>query len=381
MPELPLVRILIVDDEEALMKALTNTLKDHGYETVGFTQGAAALTALRETKFDVLLSDLMMPEMDGISLLRAALEIQPDLVGIIMTGAGTISTAVEAMKTGAFDYVLKPFKLNAILPVLSRAVALRELRIKNAALEKKVHERTTQLEAANEQLEAFSYSVSHDLRAPLRHISGYAHFLTKSNTSTLSQKDREHVDHIVGAAERMSQLIDDLLAFSRMGTSELRPMSIDPQPLIEDVLRQIQPEIGTRNIVWKKPPLPPLQADLALLRQVFINLLSNAVKYTRNRDPAEIEISCLEGTPGETVIFVRDNGAGFDMKYAARLFGVFQRLHREDQFEGTGIGLANVRRIIARHGGRTWAEGKVDGGATFYFSLPGKTHGISSEQH
>jgi two-component system, sensor histidine kinase and response regulator len=373
MPEPPLTRIIIVDDEVVLMKALSRTLKDHGFETAGFSRGDAALAALRESRFDLLLSDLMMPEMDGIAVLRAALEIDPDLVGIIMTGAGTISTAVEAMKSGAFDYILKPFKLNAILPVLSRAVALRELRIKNAALERKVRQRTAQLEVVNKELEAFAYTVSHDLRAPLRHISSYVQFLTGSKTSTLSEQDRGYLDNIVGATVRMTRLIDDLLAFSRMGLSDLQQTSVDPQVLLEEALRQIQPEIGTRNIVWKKNPLPPLQADPALLRQVFINLLSNAVKYTRQRDPAEIEIGCLPESADEITIFVRDNGAGFDMKYAPKLFGVFQRLHRQEEFEGTGVGLANVRRIIVRHGGRTWAEGKVGGGATFYFTLPRKT--------
>jgi two-component system sensor histidine kinase/response regulator len=369
-PGPPPVRILIVDDEAALMNALANTLKDQGYETAGFTGAGTALAALREKKFDLLLSDLMMPEMDGIAMLRAALEIDPNLVGVIMTGAGTISTAVEAMKSGAFDYILKPFKMNAILPVLARAVALRDLRLKNAALEQKVRERTTQLEAANRELEAFAHTVSHDLRAPLRHIGNYAQFLTRSETSTFSEKDQEFLGHIVSSIGRMTQLIDDLLAFSRLGLSEMRHTSIDPQSLLEEVFHQIQPEIGTRHIVWKKNPLPPLQADPALLRQVFINLLSNAVKYTRDRDPAEIEIGCRAETPGEMIVFVRDNGAGFDMKYAGKLFGVFQRLHRQEEFEGTGVGLANVRRIVARHGGRTWAEGKVGGGATFYFTLP-----------
>jgi two-component system, sensor histidine kinase and response regulator len=370
MPDPPLVRILIVDDEEALMKALSNTLTGHGYQTAGFTQAQPALAALRQTRFDLLLSDLMMPEMDGISLLRATLEIDPDLVGIIMTGEGTISTAVEAMKSGAFDYVLKPFKLSAILPVLSRAVALRNLRLQNAVLQQKVRQRTSQLEAVNKELEAFAYSVSHDLRAPLRHIGNYAGFLTQSKTSSLSEKDRDFLGHIVSSTEHMARLIDDLLEFSRMGSSDMRQTSIDPQALLEEIFRRIQPEIQTRNIIWKRNPLPPLHADPALLRQVFINLLLNAVKYSGTRDPAEIEIGCLADSPDEIVIFVRDNGVGFDMEYAGKLFGVFQRLHRQEEFAGTGIGLANVRRIIARHGGRTWAEGKVDGGATFYFSLP-----------
>ena len=378
MPETPPTRILIVDDEEALMKALTNTLKDHGFETAGFTRGDAALAALREKRFELLLTDLMMPEMDGLTVLRAALEIDPYIVGIIMTGAGTISTAVEAMKTGAFDYILKPFKLNIILPVLSRAIALRELRIKNAALERKVRQRTAQLEVVNKELEAFAYTVSHDLRAPLRHIGSYVNFLKCSRTSNLSEEDRGFLNNIVGSTVRMTRLIDDLLAFSRMGLSELKQTSVDPNVVLEEALQQIQPEIGTRRIVWKKNPLPPLQADPSLLRQVFINLLSNAVKYTRQRNPAEIEIGCLSESAEEIVFFVRDNGAGFDMKYVPKLFGVFQRLHRQEEFEGTGVGLANVRRIISRHGGRAWAEGKVDEGATFYFTLPKKSPGEGS---
>jgi hypothetical protein len=367
-------RILIVDDEEALMKALANTLKDHGYETAGFTRGQDALAALKKQRFELLLSDLMMPEMDGIAMLRAALEMDPNIIGIIMTGAGTIPTAVEAMKTGAFDYILKPFKLNIILPVLTRGLALRELRLRNAALEQKVRQRTNQLEVVNKELEAFAYTVSHDLRAPLRHIGSYVHFLTESTSSTFSTQDREFLSHIVNAAERMTKLIEDLLAFSRTGLIESHPIAIDSPALLEEALRQVQPEAAARNIVWKKAGLPPLHGDPNLLRLVLVNLLSNAIKYTRQRDPAEIEIG-FQDTPDEAVIFVRDNGAGFDMKYAPKLFGVFQRLHRHEDFEGTGVGLANVRRIIARHGGRTWAEGKVDEGATFYFTLPKKPAG------
>lgn len=373
MADRPSTKILIVDDEEALLKALCNTLKDAGFDAMGFSRGADALAALRENKFELLLSDLMMPEMDGIVLLKNALEIDPDLIVIIMTGAGTIATAVEAMKSGAFDYVLKPFKLNVMLPVLARAVALRDLRLRNAALERKIRERTNQLEVANKELEAFAYTVSHDLRAPLRHIAGYTQIILRSNESQLAEKDREVFDHIVKATDRMAQLIEDLLAFSRLATGELKRGPVDTQALVEEVLQELKPEYESRPILWEKAALPPLQADPGLLRQVFANLISNAVKYTRPCHPAKIEIGAQTDDSGEPVIFVRDNGAGFDMKYAAKLFGVFQRLHRQDEFEGTGVGLANVRRIIAKHGGRTWAEGKVGHGATFYFTIPNKS--------
>jgi len=369
MAENPRAKILIVDDEAAQMKALCDTLKDHGYETTGFVSAQAALKALEETKFNLLLTDLMMPEMDGISLLQAAGQKDPNLVGIIMTGEGTITTAVEAMKSGALDYILKPFKLKAILPVLDRALAVQRLRHENAVLERRVRERTAELESANKELEAFSYSVSHDLRAPLRHIDGFAGLLAKSAGPTLSETDKRYLDLIANSVSQMGHLIDDLLDFSRMGRAEMRRTQVNLQDLLEQVIQELQPETEGRNIVWKKGPLPSVQADPSLLRQVLSNLLFNAIKYTRPRDPAEIEIGGrIEGE--ETVVFIRDNGVGFDMEYVDQLFGVFQRLHRKEDFEGTGIGLANVRRIIARHGGRTWAEGKVDEGAVFYFSLP-----------
>jgi two-component system, sensor histidine kinase and response regulator len=372
MSEFSLPRILIVDDEVMHMKALCNTLKDHEYETVGVSSAQAALATLHKMEFDLLLTDLMMPEMNGIELLHEAFKINPNLIGIIMTGEGTIPTAVEAMKTGALDYILKPFKLSVILPVLARALSVRRLRLENAALEKRVQERTVQLEAANQELDAFAFSVSHDLRTPLRHIMGFAGLLEQDEPS-LSENAKRHLATITRSARQMEKLISDLLDFSRTSRAAIRRTEVNLDELMQKAIRDAQPEIASRNIVWKTNLLPRVQADPALLQQVLSNLILNAIKYSRTRNPAEIETgSMTAGATGETIIFIRDNGVGFDMKYADKLFGVFQRLHRQDEFEGTGIGLANVRRIITRHGGRTWAEGKVDAGATFYFTLPGE---------
>jgi hypothetical protein len=361
-------KLIIVDDEAAQMKALCDTLGDR-YEVTGFISATAGLQAIREKKFDLLLSDLMMPEMDGISLLQAGLKADPNLVAVIMTGEGTIATAVEAMKSGAIDYILKPFRLSAILPVLERALALQRLRVENAALERQVRERSEQLERANKELEAFSYSVSHDLRAPVRHVDGFAQMLARAEPG-LSEKGKHFLTQITGAAKQMGQLIDNLLEFSRMGRGEMRRVPVNLELLRDEVIVALQPEMVDRQIVWKKNPLPTVQADGPMLRQVFQNLFFNAVKYSRPRNPAEIEIGAMPETAEEIVIFVRDNGVGFDMAHAQNLFGVFQRLHSQEEFEGTGVGLANVRRIVSRHGGRTWAEGKLEEGATFYFSLP-----------
>jgi two-component system sensor histidine kinase/response regulator len=362
-------RILVVDDESTQMRALCEALKNNGYEPVGCSSAKAALEAMDGARFDLLLTDLMMPEMDGIALLQMAARKDSDIVGIIMSGEGTITTAVEAMKSGALDYILKPFKLKAILPVLARALELRRLRVENAILGKRVLDRTEKLESANKELESFAYSISHDLRAPLRHIEGYADLLIESVGATLSEEDRGYFNSIVKSVGKMNRLIDDLLHFSRTSRAEMHRGRVNLQDLLESVMEDIKPETEGRAIVWKKGPLPVVQGDPSLLRQVFINLLHNALKYSRPRNPAEIEIgSRVENE--ETVIFIKDNGVGFNMEYADKLFGVFQRLHSPQKFEGTGVGLANVRRIIARHGGRTWAEGKVDEGATFYFSLP-----------
>jgi light-regulated signal transduction histidine kinase (bacteriophytochrome) len=237
-------------------------------------------------------------------------------------------------------------------------------------LNRQLEQRAGLLEATNKELETFSYSVSHDLRAPLRHILGFATMLHEDAVPPLDEKLEQHLSRIKESATRMSTLIDDLLHFARCSQVELNRESVDLNAIVEGVIRDQGAEIEDRNIVWKRTQLPHAWGDPALLRQVVVNLISNALKYSRLSDPTEIEIAVVENDPRETVFFVRDNGVGFDSHHADKLFGVFQRLHKASEFEGTGVGLANVRRIIARHGGKTWAEGTVGKGATFYFSLP-----------
>ena len=244
-------------------------------------------------------------------------------------------------------------------------IANKELAFQNEEKQKRADE----LIIANKELETFSYSVSHDLRAPLRHINGYVDLLLSRFYDSLPEKARHYLDNIADSSRQMGTLIDDLLQFSRIGRQEKRLVDFDMNIIVHEVLVSIKQDNPERNIEWRIATLPQVYGDQALLHLVWTNLLSNAVKFTRTREKTIIEINVLD--ENDAFIFsIHDNGVGFDMQYAQKLFGVFQRLHPTDEFEGTGIGLANVHHIILRHGGRTWAEAEPDKGATFYFSLP-----------
>src|SRR5205814_3431005 len=239
-------------------------------------------------------------------------------------------------------------------------------------LEQKVAQRTVELEATNKELEAFTYSVAHDLRAPLRHIQGFADALTEECGPQLDANAHGYLKRIVSSTKHMGCLINDLLSLAHLGRQDLRLQATGLGTLVQEVLRDLKQETDGRNIEWRIGELPFADCDPGLMRQVFYNLFSNAAKYTRPRSPAVIEAgqTSIEGRP---VVFVRDNGVGFNMKYSDKLFGVFQRFHRREDFEGTGVGLAMVPRIILKHGGRIWAQAEVDKGATFYFSLCAET--------
>ena len=525
------------------MTALCKTLETQGYSVTGFISSQQALAQLKEQQFDLLLTDLMMPEMDGIALLTAAHEIDRDLAAVVMTGHGTVDTAVQALRGGAADYVLKPFRLNNLLPVLNRALETRRLRTENIQLreavsiyelsraitqglsedevvqrtvmaasqqsdagavqllvateegrklrvagmwgthahwraderfsvdesierwvasareqlsswdggglpnavfnspfsgeaaaadadvalpivagsnfygvlrfssrasqrrltpgqikaleilvgtaaaalegaslltqlrslnrdlEQRVRERTQELQSANADLESFSYSVSHDLRAPLRAVDGFCQMFIEEFGEGVPAEGHRILEKVRAGTLRMNQLIEGLLRLARFSRQPLNTRRVQTGVLVTQVAAHFRDQLEGRSVQMVVGELPDSLGDGALLEQVFTNLISNALKFTMGRPDTRIEIGSHR-IDSEVAYFVKDNGVGFDMRYADRLFGVFQRLHSQTEFEGTGIGLSIVHRIIRRHGGRTWAESALQKGATFYFTLP-----------
>jgi PAS domain S-box-containing protein len=288
---------------------------------------------------------------------------------VLEAGAPESLEEVAPQDDGVHTYISTKFPLRDPSGAIHGVCGISTDITERKRAENEVRRARETAESVNRELEAFSYSVSHDLRAPLRHIGGFADLLLKHAGGVLDTAGRGYLDRIASSVDRMGQLIDDLLAFSRMGRAEMRRSKVDLGRLVREVRKEVGEGVNGRSIDWQVGDLPEVEADPALLRLVFTNLISNAVKYTRTRLEARIEIGARSSN-GDTAVFVRDNGVGFDMRYAHKLFGVFQRLHSPQEFEGNGIGLANVRRIIQRHGGRTWAEGQAGRGATFYFSLP-----------
>jgi light-regulated signal transduction histidine kinase (bacteriophytochrome) len=311
----------------------------------------------------------MMPQMNGIELIHEVLQRDAHVVGIIMTGAGTIASAVEAMKVGALDYILKPFTLRDILPVLSRGLTVRKLRVENAELMHRLQNRTRELESTNKSLESFSFSVSHDLRAPLRIMGGFATVMAKDHAKELSPAAIELLQDITKQGLLMGQLIDDLLKFSRAGLQPLSKQPVDMSTLLHAIVAEERKAQLSRTVDITYGDLPVGFGDPALLRQVFINLISNAFKYTSKRPDGLISISSQRD--GAMQVFtVADNGIGFDMRHAKKLFGVFSRLHRPEEFEGTGVGLSIVKQIIERHGGTIIVQAEPNKGASFSVALP-----------
>jgi two-component system, sensor histidine kinase and response regulator len=362
-------RLLIVDDESAQMRALCDTLSMEGYATQGYSSAGEALAAVQAGEFDLLVTDLMMPEMDGITLINAVRQIDSSLGAIVMTGHGTIDTAVQAMQGGALDYILKPFKLKVILPVIARALDVQRLRRENAELQERERRRSDELAVAYQDLESFSYSVSHDLQAPLRAIDSFAQILAEDFADRLDEEGNRLIGVIRNNSQKMDQLIVGLLEFSRIGRQALGVARIDMTALAKAAAAEMKSLYEGPEPVVEIGALPAIEGDATVLRQVWCNLIGNALKYSAKRAQPHIKISGrIEDR--EAIYQVDDNGAGFDMRYAHKLFGVFQRLHRTEEFSGTGVGLAIVHRIITRHGGRIWALSTPDEGACFQFALP-----------
>lgn len=361
-------RILIVDDEEPHRRLLSTALGRSGHVAIGVGNGQEALAVLREGGFALIITDLKMPGMDGISLLRSARALDPDLVGIVMTGHGSIASAVESMRAGAQDYILKPFDLKNLLQVVSRAYAMRELMIENKQLLQSVRRQAQDLEAANRELDAFSYSVSHDLKGPLQAISGFSRLLIEGYRDALDPAARRYLEFIQGETQRMSEITEDLLMLAQVTGAEISSEPLDLSAIAEGVVAGLAHRHPERRCVVEIQPGLTAKGDARLLTIALENLLGNAWKFTGKRADARIEFGAV-AQAGRREYYVRDNGVGFDMQHGVKLFTPFHRQHDATQFEGTGVGLSIVKRIVERHGGRVWAEAAPDAGATFYFSL------------
>jgi signal transduction histidine kinase len=362
-------RLLIVDDEVAQMRALCDTLGREGYTTQGHDSPTKALAALQPGQFDLLLTDLTMPEMDGIALIAAVRKVDPEVGAIVMTGHGTIDTAVRAMRNGALDYILKPFRLNVVLPVLVRAQDLQRLRRENAALQRLDRQRAEELAAAYQDLESFTYSISHDLRAPLLFVKDFATRLERDHQDQLDDEAKHILQVITAGCRNMDEMVVGLLEFSRTTSQPPARVQLDMTPIVKTAVNEARARFPHPRAVVEIGTLPPAAADPALIRHVWANLLGNAFKYSAQREQPVIKVSGrTEGS--QTIYTVEDNGVGFDMQYADRLFAVFKRLHNSREYPGTGVGLAIAQRIVDRHGGSIGVHAEPDVGARFEFTLP-----------
>ena len=360
-------RILIVDDN-ADLRAYLSSLVAPTYDVLTATDGLAALEVVRECAPDIVVSDVMMPRLDGFGLVRA-LRADPRTASvpvILLSARAGEEAAIQGLDAGSDDYLAKPFSARELLARVRTHVELARMRRHWVA---QLEQMNRELEAANKELDAFASSVSHDLRAPVRAVNGFASIVLQEYGSRMPSEALELLEHVRAAGARMDVLIDDLLRFCRLARRPLSKQSVNVVAMVDQIVKDLTRDTGGRHVDVRIGALPDVVADPSLLTQVFANLLSNAFKFTRPKEHPTIEVGC-DREEGTHVFFVRDNGAGFDMKYAAKLFGIFQRLHSQEEFAGTGVGLSLVQRIVNRHGGRIWAEAEVGRGATFRFSIP-----------
>jgi two-component system sensor histidine kinase/response regulator len=377
------IEILLVEDNAGDVRLVQEMLSET--RAVPFSLAianslAATLARLRAGGIDVLLLDLGLPDSNGVNTFTSVHAQTPTLPIIVLTGVCDPSIALTVVQQGAQDFLVKgQVDGNLIWRTIryamerqrgKRELVLSETRVRqlNESLERRVADRTAALAAANRELETFTYSVSHDLRAPLRQIDGFSRILVEHAGPALDPKSQHYLRRIQEGTQHMGRLVDDLLNLAQLGRQDVHTRATPLDTLVNDTVSELRADWGDRKIQWTIGALPMVECDPGLIKIVFTNLLSNAIKYTRPREVAKIAVECT-GSNGRCTIVVQDNGVGFNMKYADKLFGVFQRLHRADQFEGSGVGLATVQRIIHKHGGEIWAEAEPDHGATFSFTL------------
>jgi len=370
------LRVLLVEDNAADARLIQESLAERSeepfdLETVDTLE--MGLKRLSTGGIDAMLLDLGLPDSFGAETFARAKARALGVAIIILTGLNDDSLALKLVQGGAQDFLAKVDVsgnnlTRAILYAVERERLEHDFRKLNVELEQRVKDRTAELEASNRELEAFSYSVSHDLRAPLSALIGFAELLTLKNEAQLDAVGQKYLRRIQEAAFRMSGLIDDLIRLAKVSRQGPTRQNVDLHSLVDEVVQELESPGEKRAIEWQIGALPVVECDYGLMKQVFANLISNAVKYTRPREIAVIEIGEMVAD-GERTFFVRDNGVGFEMKNASNLFVPFQRLHRDEEFEGTGIGLATVQRIVQKHKGRVWVESKTDVGSTFFFTL------------
>jgi len=355
--------ILVVDDQPQNVELLEAYLIPQGYDLVTAANGEDALAKLSRHPIDLVLMDVMMPGIDGFEVTRRIREdpIHRQLPIVLVTALRESEDRVKGIEAGCNDFISKPVDKMELLARVRSLLKIKDYNDLIGAYRK-------DLEAANKELEAFTYSVSHDLRAPLRAVDGFCRILLDEHASRLPPEALRYLNLVHSNTLQMGRLVDDLLAFSKLGRQAMAKGPVHPVALVREALELLRGEQDKRRVTMTIGDLPACRGDAMLLKQVFVNLLSNALKFSREKDPAVIEVGSFP-KDGEDVFFVRDNGAGFDMRNADKLFGVFQRLHRAEDYEGTGVGLAIVQQIVRRHGGRVWAEAEPDKGAIFYFTL------------